>query len=91
MANWTITNIPAVTDEALHMIRAHDVLGGGVIELDAIEAMVDVAPADWDLALAVIEFHRIGTVIDHNGRPALLLAIIPEYGAVEQDDPDEQQ
>ena len=86
MANWTITNIPAVTDEALHMIRAHNVLGGGLVNLDAIEAMVDVAPADWDLALAVIEFHRIGTVIDNDGTPALLLAITPAYGAVETTD-----
>ena len=86
MANWTITNIPAVTDEALHIIRAHNVLGGGLVALESIEAMVDVAPADWNLALAVIEFHRIGTVIDNDGTHALLMAVTPAYGAVEPTD-----
>ena len=72
---WSYDNITGTTADADLIIRAHTVLVGGLIGLADLEAMVDIAPTDWNLALHSIEILGYGAVIDGG----LLLTVTPRY------------
>lgn len=73
--SWSYENVVGTTAEANHIIRAHTVLGGGLVDLDDLAAMVDMAPAEWDLALHSIEVLGYGAVLDGG----LMLTVRPVY------------
>jgi hypothetical protein len=73
--NWHYENVVGTTGEADQIIRAHCVLGGGLLALDDLAAMVDMSPQEWDFALHSIEVLGYGAVIDG----ALVLTVTPLY------------
>lgn len=81
MANWNFSNIPGVSSAANEIIRAYSVLGCGVVSIEGLEAMVDLVPSEWTLALLEIDAMGVGVFIaDDCGRQALFVGVTPVYG-----------